>query len=72
MTGLASLLAPSTSCLKSRSLKKKPKDYDPVKPTGVLAAEADLEAHGIQDLADQIPAITEGGDWDGFEVQYPY
>ena len=27
--------------------------------TGVLVAEADLEAHGIQDLADQIPAITQ-------------
>ena len=27
--------------------------------SGVLVAEADLEAHGIQDLADQIPAITE-------------
>ncbi len=27
-------------------------------PSGVLIAEADLEAHGIQDLADQIPDIT--------------
>ena len=26
--------------------------------SGVLVAEANLEAHGIQDLADQIPAIT--------------
>ena len=31
----------------------------PPKPAGVVVAEADLEAHGIQDLADQIPAITE-------------
>ena len=27
--------------------------------SGVLVAEADLEAHGIQELADQIPAITQ-------------
>ena len=39
-------------------LKEKGKDYG-VKPTGVLVAEADLEAYGIQDLADQIPAITQ-------------
>ena len=38
-------------------LKEKGKDYDS-KPTGVLVAAADLEAHGIQDLADQIPSIT--------------
>ena len=40
-------------------LKEKFKDYETgPPPTGVLVAEADLEAHGIQDLADQIPAIT--------------
>ena len=36
--------------------------HDPVPPpylSGVLVAEADLEAHGIQELADQIPAITQ-------------
>jgi hypothetical protein len=33
-------------------------DPDPPYPSGVLVAEADLEAHGIQDLADQIPEIT--------------
>ena len=38
-------------------LKEKGKDYG-VKPTGVLVAEADLEAYGVQDLADRIPAIT--------------
>ena len=38
-------------------LKEKGKDYE-VKPTGVLVAEADLEAYSIQELADQIPAIT--------------
>ena len=68
LTGLASLLAPSTSCLKSRRKFTSPTDYDPVKPTGVLVAEADLEAHGIQDLADQIPAITTAADWDRSEV----
>ena len=31
--------------------------YKP-KPAGQLSAEAVLEAHGIQDLADQIPALT--------------
>ena len=31
--------------------------YKP-KPPGQLSAEAVLEAHGIQDLADQIPALT--------------
>ena len=40
-----------------QKLKEKGKDYDS-KPTGVLVAEADLEAHGIQDLAEQIPGIT--------------
>ena len=40
-----------------QNLKERKKD-GPEK-TGVLVAEADLEAHGIQDLADQIPAITE-------------
>ena len=30
----------------------------PPPPSGVLIAEADLEAHGIQDLADQIPDMT--------------
>lgn len=29
------------------------------RPTGMLVAEASLEAHGIQDLADQIPGITQ-------------
>ena len=33
-------------------------DPDPPYPSGVLVAEADLEAHGIQDLADQIPDMT--------------
>ena len=32
--------------------------HDPPPPSGLLVAEADLEAHGIQDLADQIPDIT--------------
>ena len=40
-----------------QNLKERKKD-GPEK-TGVLVAEADLEAHGIQDLADQIPAVTE-------------
>ncbi|MDE0183895.1 MAG: DUF499 domain-containing protein [Candidatus Poribacteria bacterium] len=31
----------------------------PPKPAGLLVATADLEAHGIQDLADQIPDITD-------------
>ncbi len=35
------------------------KDPDPPIPPGVLVATADLEAHGIQDLADQIPGITD-------------
>ena len=30
----------------------------PPPPSGVLVAEGDLEAHGIQDLADQIPDMT--------------
>ena len=36
-------------------------DGDPYrpKPPGLLVATADLEAHGIQDLADQIPGITD-------------
>ena len=34
------------------------KDPDPPIPSGVLVATADLEAHGIQDLAEQIPEIT--------------
>ena len=33
-------------------------DPAPPPPTGVLVAQADLEAHGIQDLADQIPDMT--------------
>ena len=33
-------------------------DPAPPYPSGVLVAEADLEAHGIQDLADQIPDMT--------------
>ena len=33
-------------------------DPPPPPPSGVLIAEADLEGHGIQDLADQIPDMT--------------
>ena len=68
MTGPATSLALNTFCLKSRKIKEKGKDAA-VKPTGVLVAEADLEAHGIQDLADQIPAITDGSDV-GTEIKF--
>ena len=36
-----------------------PKPPIPPNPPGVLVATADVEAHNIQDLADQIPGITE-------------
>ena len=48
------LQAPTTDSI--RELGRKP--YEQL-PLGMLVAEAPLEANGIQDLADQIPGITQ-------------